>query len=795
VRREGGRLFLDGVKVRAGGTSLAVTGVLGAPPRLVGTDLTVRAAGKDLSKLSRLAGLRLPAGPFDVAGRLLRRKDGLAIDAAELRSRVGVFHAKGTLGEPPQLSGMDLTVDAAGPDLAELSEVATVGLPRAPFSLRGRVARDGDALRLDAVEGRLGDGTVSGGGRLALANGLEGTGLELRVAGRDLAALAALAGVRGAPAEPFDVKGRVRVVRGGYELEGVEGSVGRVSAAVEGRVGAAAGLDGTSLSCRARGPVLSALAAWGLPGHLPPDPFSIEGRLRIESGVWRVDGVVAEVGADRAHLEGTLGALPDLSLLATAVSAAGPSLAGLGRFLGRPQVAPPDGSRVTAYEASGRVRRVPSGWELRDALAKAGGAVIRVEGTVGTGEGLAGTDLRLDASGPDLATTLGPIRAARGAPPLPFEVSAEVAGGVERLAARRFTARLGASDLEGSFSARLREKPPALEAELRSRRLDVAELMSALDTGPAGGAGQQPPGGARVVPGDPLKLDALRAVDATLRIEVAELQGLALSLRGVRVAGALRGGALRIDSAEATGLDGGRASAQLALEPTGGGYRLSARGRVEGVRLVDASTATSREKAPSLDADFDLTGEGRSLRDVAASLDGDVAVAVGSGRISNAHQRMTSAVVRSLLDALNPFRASSDYTDLECGIASATMKNGRASVEPIAVQTDKMTVVGHGKVDFRTEEIELEWTLKPKTGVGLAPGAIANPYVKLGGTLSAPKLEVKRLEAAANAGAAVATMGLTVLAQGFYGRITAEKKVCVDSVVKRPVPAPAEQPP
>jgi len=36
-------------------------------------------------------------------------------------------------------------------------------------------------------------------------------------------------------------------------------------------------------------------------------------------------------------------------------------------------------------------------------------------------------------------------------------------------------------------------------------------------------------------------------------------------------------------------------------------------------------------------------------------------------------------------------------------------------------------------------------------------------------------------------------MGLTVLAQGFYDRITAEKKVCVDSVVKGVAPVPAER--
>jgi hypothetical protein len=76
------------------------------------------------------------------------------------------------------------------------------------------------------------------------------------------------------------------------------------------------------------------------------------------------------------------------------------------------------------------------------------------------------------------------------------------------------------------------------------------------------------------------------------------------------------------------------------------------------------------------------------------------------------------------------------------------------------------------------------WTLKPRKGVGISAGSIANPYVKLGGTLSSPALEVKTLKAVTSTGAAVATAGLTVLFRGFYDRITAEKKVCVEALEK-----------
>jgi hypothetical protein len=55
---------------------------------------------------------------------------------------------------------------------------------------------------------------------------------------------------------------------------------------------------------------------------------------------------------------------------------------------------------------------------------------------------------------------------------------------------------------------------------------------------------------------------------------------------------------------------------------------------------------------------------------------------------------------------------------------------------------------------------------------------ITNPYIKLGGTLSNPSIELKPLEAVTSTGVAVATMGISLVAKGMFDRITAEKKVC-----------------
>jgi len=59
---------------------------------------------------------------------------------------------------------------------------------------------------------------------------------------------------------------------------------------------------------------------------------------------------------------------------------------------------------------------------------------------------------------------------------------------------------------------------------------------------------------------------------------------------------------------------------------------------------------------------------------------------------------------------------------------------------------------------------------------------LTNPYIRLGGTLSKPAITVKPIEATVSTGAAVATMGLTLVARGLWDRMTAEREVCKKAI-------------
>jgi uncharacterized protein involved in outer membrane biogenesis len=491
----------------------------------------------------------------------------------------------------------------------------------------------------------------------------------------------------------------------------------------------------------------------------------------------------AEVGRLKLGAFGTVGL--GARLLGTDVrfEAEAPDTRVLSRALG---VTLPEG----VLHARGRVQRVGSDLRLEATEVSIGATRAEVSGSFGVQPELPGSDFEVSVEGPDLAAMLGPPTGLAPLPADPFALSAHLVGSPGRLASDRFQARLGDSDLEGSVSVRLGGKP-FVEADLRSRRLDAHQLRGESSRAPDAEENAAEPARKargeddRVIPDRLLSLGALRAVDGRLRLAVDEVAVPGVPIRDVEIAGELRDGALTLDHIGLTGVTGGRVTGNLTLAPQGDAYRAQAAAQVLGARLVFSTDPESQAAAPSLDGDYEVAGVGRSLRELAASADGRVLVVVGAGRVPTTRaDRASAGVLTALMDALNPFRKSSGYTEFECGVVAAGIDDGKVVVAPIAFRTDKVTVVGDGKLDLGSEDIDLAWTIKPRRRAGISGGSIANPYIRLGGTLASPRLEVKPLAAAASTGAAVATVGMTILYRGIYNRITAEKKVCVDALAK-----------
>jgi uncharacterized protein involved in outer membrane biogenesis len=930
-----GRLLWSGfpctfedVEIRVGDNTASLRGVLGEPPKLLGTDFTFEAAGPDLAALGALAGADLPADSFEVAGRLVRHDKRIAIEKVEGRIGETTLRVDGSLGDPPEYDDTSLEIHARGPDLSAFRDLAGVDLPPEPFEVRGRLGDAGTAIALEAFRGQLGANRFGVDGSLDLSPRLVGTDLRVRAEGPSLAALGVTTGVEHLPPEPFSVKGGVRVLSKGYRIRGAEARVGEVtlradgklgplpeiegtdldihadgpdlsragalldrddlpaepfrvdgSVAVlesgyelreidarigdlavkaDGRLGPLPELDGTSLRVDARLPKLSDLGAY-VDRTLPPEPAAVVGSVTVEGEAFHLDDVVVELGRHRVDADGAIVAVDGLVGTDMVLDVAVPDLSEIDRFVADAGVAgpydlPPEpfgfSGRVSVHdegyrlhdarieikraearvegvigpppeffgsdlhveargpdgvpiamitgldlpprplEIRGRVERVAHGYVFHDAVVHYGEYHVELEGTLGEPPKLIGTDLELGVRGPSLEFA-GSLAGREGLPDEPFRVAGRFEGTPTRFSIPRLEVRLGPSDLQGSAVVDLEGKP-YLEGRFTSDLLDFRKQgENKLQERDQEGEQAEPrekkavEKGALLISDEPFDLEALDKLDLDLRWTIDELILAVTRLDEVGFGIRLEDGAVVLDLVEASVDSGGDIAGRFELEPVGESFAMGADLKVDRfmLRLVedeaDASTWTP------FDVDLKLDATGRSPHELASTISGKMLVTVGKGLMDNSLVDLVVAdVLVKLLESLNPFRKEEPYTRLDCGVFSVTFTDGVANLGPLALQTDKMTMVGDGRIRFESEKLSLDWVTKPKKGIGVSASMLTNPYIKIGGTLSDPSIEMKPLEALTTTGAAVATAGLTLLGRGLWDRITAEKDVCVGAVKK-----------
>ena len=365
-------------------------------------------------------------------------------------------------------------------------------------------------------------------------------------------------------------------------------------------------------------------------------------------------------------------------------------------------------------------------------------------------------------------------------------------------------ARLGASDLSGSIQIDLRDTPE-VQAKLSSQRLDLVALFGLRDPaaaaenagGPAGDpdageaeAGATEAGAAEVVeakvpddgvagePGhlisvEPLELEALEAINAELRYTVDEVVTLGGSRRDLALEVHQRDGRLQLDLTSEEGSIPGTLALTLALEPQAGGYRLYTRFRGRGLKFPDLTPGKRLKRAVPVAFDLELAGSGASPHAIASHADGYLIATFGKGRVDSnpigvmVDKLPVGGFFARLLDTLNPARELTPYTTVNCGVTVAAIEDGVVQVDRLVARTPDLRFVSRGQLDLETEELDFEWVIKPK-GITTSLVSITDRFVKLGGTLSEPEVEVKPLAAMTATGLGVATAGASVVAGGLW---------------------------
>jgi uncharacterized protein involved in outer membrane biogenesis len=750
LHMHGGDLDLTEVDVRTEDATLTLNADFADFPRREGAFGSFRVAGPDISQFRTLLQMpALPVAPFTL---------DLSLDAQGNRvsSRLEIgshrLEAEGILGEYPSFTETRLTTGISGGDQAS-----------AVLSL------DDSGLTLSDIDSSTGPFQLTGSSRLPDLQRPGSFSVSATLAISDLADAGDRLSVAGLPAEPLRLEADLQSDEGVFSLTRSAMEFRNVHVTASGKLGELPGLTGVDLHIDLEGPDIGELFEEALEDPDAGIPFTLSTRVRGEEDAVELIGLQLEGQGGSFNLDGRLAMTEQFTGSHLTVSGRGPNLAALlPRF---PGYTPPS----QAWQIDGRIR-FPDGnhVNLEHASIKVGSATLEARGLLSQLDGIT-TNLTLQASGDSFADLgqLGEVEL----PHIPFDLNVELGGTRTELNVTRFDLLWGDSDLVATGVVSRVDKPSVV-LHGRSRTLNLSDLQKAIfgeleDQEPADDS-------TRVFADAPISLSELDEFNLDLDIEADQFVGRRARLDDVMLKLKVLDGALYLERV-AFRDNYGHFDASAELHPAGEGVNLAA--QITGTD-ADLGILTNDDQPadtiPRYTMDIALTGNGTTVADMAAHLNGRILISSDGGQIDNAVlDAFTGDFLSNVLDVLNPFVKSEKFTRMECMVVNARIDDGTLTLEPgFVMRTDRVNMFVFGKANLETERLDLSLASQARRGIGISAATITNPYFKVGGTLAAPALQLDPTSAAVAASVATATAGLSIIIRGVWDRLRGERNPC-----------------
>jgi hypothetical protein len=423
------------------------------------------------------------------------------------------------------------------------------------------------------------------------------------------------------------------------------------------------------------------------------------------------------------------------------------------------------------------------------------GADLNVDGQIKDVLAQRGIELGFAVKGKDLGS-LGKLTGK----PLPVKGPFDISGRVTDPAVKTYRITglkmaLGESDLGGSVEANIAGPRPKLTAALSSQKMDLRSLLpEGEEPSKAAGKTGKASRADRIFPDDPLPLDGLNQVDAAVKIQAGKVLLPRLAINDLTVEMTLDGGRLMIRPLKAV-IGGGKLDGRIDLQPQGKGAALTAVLNVShldvGRMLKELNASDALEG--SLDADIDVKGTGGSVAALMGGLNGKTVLVMGKGRINNKVIDLLGAdLSSSIFRLVNPAKEEASFTAINCFVCGFKLKDGLADTTALVFDTSRMSVVGGGTVNLKTEKLNLSLKPVPKKGVGtsrlgkltLSLSELSTPF-KLGGSFARPSLAIDPTQTASTLGKALgggSLFGGSGIAGALTGESSGDKDPCLAAI-------------
>ncbi len=312
-----------------------------------------------------------------------------------------------------------------------------------------------------------------------------------------------------------------------------------------------------------------------------------------------------------------------------------------------------------------------------------------------------------------------------------------------------FNGRVGSSDLSGDVVVDKVGDRRRVDADLRSRLLDIGDLMAVLGARPrvtAGGdtvVSSGAPG--RLLPDAPLNVQRLRVMDGTLRYRAARVKRNDLDVHEVDIGADLNSGVLDLDPV-AFAFNRGELRGTAKINATRDTPYSAIDFRLRGYPLE--SIIPARDGVPTVTGQAlgraRLEGPGASIHDFAAGSKGTISLVVPQGRMRAAFAELMGVHVLAGLFKLD----DASTAEIRCAVVDFTVSGGTATARTFVIDTSPVLAKGTGTIDLGSETMNLRIDGETKEArlVRLwAPIVIQGP-------LTGPKVDIDRGAVAAQAG-------------------------------------------
>ena len=295
---------------------LSADGRVTDDPKRTGSVGKISVSGSSLAALAATAGVSgMPDAPFKVVADVERVGNGNKIAKATVQLGKDSIEITGLAGDPPLLQNTDLRFKLSAADLKSslLSfDVPADKVPSGQFAATGQIRYSGDAFALQNISATLAGAELKASGKLGALPSLNGTDLDIRLAGDNLSSLLPPGVNFQAKTEPFSIRSKVQLANNLLSIGNTEVRIGE--ARLSGSVSTAIEplLSKGSFTLQANAPDLGYLVA-AYEKHVSsmkvPTTFRATGDW--DDNFWSFDEFLLTIANGSLSIAGTLDGPPD----------------------------------------------------------------------------------------------------------------------------------------------------------------------------------------------------------------------------------------------------------------------------------------------------------------------------------------------------------------------------------------------------------------------------------------------------------------------------------------------------